>query len=461
MSTPTSLVLVGDCRDVLPTLEAGSVHCVVTSPPYWSLRDYGIAAWEGGSETCDHVAGRARNDTTPEALTRRAAAYRTGTGAGSQVDDIQYRDTCGKCGARRIDKQLGLEAQLDCLGAFTGNPCGACWICHMVEVMRGVWRVLRDDGTCWVNVGSSYACSPNGRSAAATKALGRDDRTFRDKPRVSYGVGIKPKDDTLQPARLALALQADGWYVRSQIIWHKPAPMPESVRDRPTSAHETVWLLSKRERYYYDADAVREGQTGNAHSRGNGLHPKTAGEDTNIRAKRSWEESTLQVNIGGRNLRNVWTLSPEPFPDAHFATYPTSLVRPCILAGTSAVGCCPVCGAGWRRVVERTDTPDVSAKGSRFDEGKTGTNGNGRVQPGERYVKQATGWQPGCDCPHTQEDCVPATVLDPFAGSGTTGLVAAQYGRSFIGVELSEAYAQMARQRIAPALAQPCLEVTP
>jgi DNA modification methylase len=182
----TVSVLTGDCREVLRTLPDESVHCVVTSPPYWGLRDYGVVG------------------------------------------------------------QLGLEPSL----------------AEHVETMRSVFaevrRVLRADGTLWLNYGDSYATAPNGRSAADTKAAGRDDRTFRDKPFSTVGNGLKAKDLCGTPWGVAFALQADGWWLRSDIIWSKPNPMPESITDRPTKAHEYVFLMSKSERYFYDAEAIKE-----------------------------------------------------------------------------------------------------------------------------------------------------------------------------------------------------------
>jgi len=195
---------------------------------------------------------------------------------------------------------------------------------------------------------------------------------------------MKAKDLVMMPARLAIALQEDGWWLRSEIIWHKPNPMPESITDRPTSAHEKVYLLTKRAKYFYDADAVREDSI-------TGDHPK-------------------------RNCRNVWKIATRAYPEAHFATFPLALVEPCLKAGTAEKGCCPECGAPWVREV-------------------------------------ATGWKVSCNCPvdhWTKEPqrSMPCTVMDPFAGAGTVGVVCQALGLRFIGIELQPDYIKLAIERL-------------
>jgi DNA modification methylase len=255
-------VLHGDCLEVLPTLEAGSVQCVVTSPPYFGLRDYGVAG------------------------------------------------------------QIGLEA----------TP--AEYVAKMVCVFREVWRVLRDDGTCWLNLGDSYAANAaSARGKARFESLrGSETKTLNTdhQGRSAYrGDGIKGKDLMMIPARVALALQADGWYLRSDVIWHKPNPMPESVTDRPTSAHEHVFLLTKSERYFYDADAIKEEAITPAGTKGaKGSAERYAEPGVNSRPPE------YAVYDGTRNARNVWTIATAPFAEAHFATFPPDLAERCIKAGS-------------------------------------------------------------------------------------------------------------------------------
>lgn len=305
-------VIQGDVKEIAKQLPDQCVNTIVTSPPYWGLRDYGTAEWIGGDSDCEHIERMARNDTDRETPGGKGGSFRGGT--------KQYKDTCPKCGATRKDDQIGLE------------PTPDEHVAVMVDVFRELRRVLRDDGTLWLNYGDCYASSINGRSAADTKEAGNDNRTFRDKPFSTVGNGLKPKDLVGMPWRIALALQADGWYLRSDIIWHKTNPMPESVTDRPTRSHEYIFLLSKSERYYYDADAIREPkalstitdqrENENGHRRDRDFPGQPSNGGTNLGGP-----------DGGRNKRTVWTVSTKPYREAHFATFPPDLIKPCILAG--------------------------------------------------------------------------------------------------------------------------------
>ena len=299
----------------------------------------------------------------------------------------------------------------------------------IVTVFREVRRVLRKDGTLWLNYGDAYSSGDRStHRAGASDNKGHLVQNGLARPKTPSG--LKPKDLVMMPARVALALQADGWWLRSEIVWHKPNPMPESVRDRPTSAHEKLFLLTKSARYFYDAEAVRVACSPNTH------------------ARRKDHESA--------NLRNVWTIATHAYPDAHFATFPPKLVEPCIKAGTSEKGCCPECGAPWVREMEVHD-PDGRLGRSWHDDdpkerlaiGQRGTpRGEGRP------IHRTSGWQPLCDC--GAGDPAPCTVLDPFGGSGTVGLVASRLGRDAILIELNPEYAEMAEHRIhedAPLLA--------
>ena len=289
-----------------------SVHCVVTSPPYWGLRDYGTAEWIGGDAECDH------NPQRPDGGQRADRTLPLGRGG-------MYRDTCRKCGAGRVDNQLGLEPTIE------------QYIANMVAVFREVWRVLRSDDSCWLNLGDSYAGSQQ------TGGLNSISGHNKSQPHANHKrntPNLKPKDLCGIPWRLALALQADGWWLRSDIIWHKPNPMPESVTDRPTKSHEYVFLLTKSARYFYDADAVRERY----------VEPDKNARPTPIMGMRTGGHGSLGkprtefYKHGGRNRRTVWTIPTRPYSGSHFATFPPDLVEPCIKAGTSERGCCPECG---------------------------------------------------------------------------------------------------------------------
>lgn len=288
-------ILQGDCRQTLRSLPGRSVHCCVTSPPYFGLRDYGV------------------------------------------------------------DGQIGLEE----------SP--TAFIEAMVTTFREVHRVLRDDGTLWLNLGDSYASDGKwGGASGGINGMGRGTA-----PRRKVRTGLKPKDRLMIPARVAMALQDDGWWLRDEIIWHKPNAMPASLTDRTTPAHEMIYLLSKSARYHFDHKAIAEpsvkGDAGSAFHTG-----KTA---THQQGRASDLE---RVDDGMRNKRSVWSVSTAPFKGAHFATFPTALIEPCVLAG------CPKGG----------------------------------------------------------------TVLDPFGGAGTTGLVADRLGRHAILCELNPDYAEITRRRI-------------
>ena len=319
----------GDALDVLASLPERSVRCCVTSPPYWGLRDYGTAAWDGGDPDCDHLMSVSYKSSTLGASTGGRSQETHARSIGAQA--TPYSHTCGKCGARRIDRQLGLESTPE------------EYVARMVAVFREVRRVLTDDGTLWLNLGDSYAGS--GKGAWDNKNGGQKEVYIPDAdspqallPKVPSG--LKPKDLVGIPWRLALALQADGWWLRSDIIWAKPNPMPESVTDRPTKSHEYVFLLSKSERYYYDAAAIAEeaadlGRVGEDVGRwGNAMKPSRAPA---MGRRESGNEASAAHWVMGptRNARTVWTIATQPYPDAHFATFPEELARRCILAGTA------------------------------------------------------------------------------------------------------------------------------
>lgn len=296
----TTTIYQGDCKDVLPTLPANSIQCVITSPPYWGLRDYSTEqqVW-GGDADCEHVWGEekqiavGRNDHGTGCISSHLGPNKDGLPGGTPVPNTPASTGtfCQLCGAWR--GSLGLE------------PTVELYVEHLVEIFREVRRVLRDDGVCWLNLGDSFS----------NKQL----------------QGI--------PWRVAFALQADSWYLRSDCIWSKPNCMPESVTDRPTKSHEYVFLLSKSGRYFYDADAIREPYHPNSLSRysyafgGDGYKSPTK----NPAAR---PDGIISQNPTGRNKRTVWTIPTKSFSQAHFATFPPALVEPMVKAGTSERGCC-------------------------------------------------------------------------------------------------------------------------
>ena len=331
------------------------------------------------------------------------------------------------------------------------------YVSKLVDIFREVWRVLRDDGTLFLNLGDTYGAyygdkygQPNSFGKKRSENIGQTTPTKKspDFKKSSF----KPKDLVGIPWMVAFALRADGWYLRSDIIWHKPNPMPESVTDRPTKSHEYIFLLSKSQRYFYDADAIREPDSGQQHRRNvvtgaPSLEP--SGGLKTAHGSKLW--GTTKMNGSGRNKRSVWTVATKPFKGAHFATFPPALIEPCILAGTSEKGCCVECGAPWVRVVEKVEgenqewAQDVnpSAKesaliqtGKRCSHGKL-NRGSKEDYYQNRSVSKTTGWKPTCKCNAKTKPC---TVLDPFGGAMTSAVVAYKHDRKFIMSELSETY---------------------
>tara|TARA_B100001989_G_scaffold11668_1_gene7400 strand:+ start:12300 stop:13427 length:1128 start_codon:yes stop_codon:yes gene_type:complete len=358
-------IYVGNCLDKLKHIESQSIDTCITSPPYWGLRDYGTAEWEGGDPNCDHVANpkatkkmgnKEFNKNRPSRENTKTKGY--------------YEKQCPKCGAVRKDKQLGME---DTPEEFVNN---------LVEVFREVKRVLRDDGTVWLNLGDSYAMSSirggNKKFSGNVGAHNHYDKSIK-KGKRNIPKGIKPKDLIGIPWRVAFALQQDGWYLRQDIIWHKPNPMPESVQDRCTKAHEYIFLLSKSPKYYFDNEAIKEDCVGKDERKWADTYENSGSiiqGNTNKQIKRTRRYS--KDNNLKRNKRSVWTVTTKPFKGAHFATFPMDLIEPCVLAGCREGG----------------------------------------------------------------------TVLDPFAGSGTTGLVASMFNRKAILIELNKKYVAIMETRM-------------
>jgi DNA modification methylase len=333
--------------------------------------------------------------------------------------------------------QIGLE------------PTPAAYVAALVAVFDEVRRVLRDDGTLWVNLGDSYNSGEVGRHDSVTGRMYADKRmdarTYKQpQPRLGQKqlLGI--------PWRVAFALQDAGWVLRSDIIWHKPNPMPESVTDRPTKAHEYLFLLSKSERYFYDAAAIAEVavRPGDVQTFGGRKALEDEIQEGDPRYRGGTEQWGRTVTAGTtRNRRSVWTVATRPYKEAHFATFPEALIEPCILAG-SASRACERCGAPWERVVEREADIVNLEEGARQQRRSAGaqTGGAQRVTLGvtEHVRRRDLGFRPSCAC-QGNTGAGRSVVLDPFVGSGTTCRVAERYGRDSIGIDLS--YADLQEQR--------------
>lgn len=351
-----------------------------------------------------------------------------------------------------VPGQIGLEA----------TP--AEYVDRLVEVFREVRRVLRDDGTLWLNLGDSYARGRTGRYDGGR--LSSDPENWKDpvpKQRTARGIpdGLKDKDLIGIPWRVAFALQADGWWLRSDIIWAKNNAMPESVTDRPTKSHEYVFLLSKSPEYFYDQDAIREPHTMTPQRRLSPVEERESFGQRQVHTEAGYRNSRkvgVDGHPNGRNKRTVWSINPKPYKGAHFAVFPAELPALCIKAGTSQKGACGTCGAPWRRVLERMGdrenregvshgiAPENRAGGTR-EKAPTGSGGGNLLASVPRAF---VGWEPSCAC--GDREVVPCVVLDPFAGSGTTLEVAKSLDRDFLGIELNEGYRPLIERRIGPAL---------
>ena len=330
------------------------------------------------------------------------------------------------------DGQIGLEPTLH------------EFIETLVVLFREARRVLRADGTMWINMGDSYASSVNGRKAADVKAIGNDDRTFRDKPFSTVQGKLKPKDLLGQPWRLAFALQDDGWWLRSEIIWSKPNPMPSSAKDRPTVAHETVFLFAKSARYWYDGDAIREGEQIYTRKAGGYKDHHNQMEDDYSPFKGKGGFADTDVTTIGRNKRTVWTIPTQPSKFDHFAAFPEKLIEPMILAGCPPK-VCTECGTGWKRVVEPSKDY-AKLMGASWNNHKDDLS-LGQRSKQKRVIADyiTTGWQPSCDC---NADTEPGICLDFFMGSGTTALVAQKNNRRWLGCEINPDYIEIANTRL-------------
>ena len=307
----------------------------------------------------------------------------------------------------------------------------------MVEVFREVKRCLHESGTCWINLGDGY--SSGGRKSYDPSLISETSGLQNNSAGLERKTPdwAKPKDLLMIPWRVALALQADGWWLRSVICWHKKSCMPESVTDRPTNSWEPIFLMAKNAKYFYDAEAVRENTD---------AEPQTVARKDAF-AKQGQVGSHLTgaefISYTGRNQRNVWTLGPEPYSEAHFATFPTEIPRRAILAGTSASGCCQKCRTPWVRKTEKAKADVTNPRPFSKPGNEKDRNDVGRIY--EETTTRTIGWEPGCKC---GVDRIPCTVLDPFGGSGTVGQVAKELGRDFILCELNKEYVSLIEKRV-------------
>ena len=438
-SNGQSTIHLADARDI--PLPDQSVHVVVTSPPYWGIRDYGIeqTPWDENLPGCQHQW---------EETTRKNRSGSLGESAlsGTKMQERRPEQNSAFCKAR------GCEAWLGSLGS---EPTIRLYVKHIVHIFREIGRVLRDDGTAWVNLGDTHNSGTNaGRNPSPKNNVGYWNTGGQYGDRRAGTKEVKIKDLTMTPFRAAIALQEDGWYVRQVIIWRKLNGLPDPATDRPGSAHEYIFLLSKSPRYFYDQEAVKLPASGGAHARRkDGQMTPVKGKDPNDKRAGTWVDSYTPDLV---KLRSVWDIAVQGSKEAHFATFPERIPEIAILCGTSEKGVCQECGTPMKRVKETGDEEPEPVDMEILEDQETGKaevlvinqsltedEDAGNPNPGQGTEEQK--WEMSCG---HGAGTTPPVVFDPFAGSGTTLKVAQRLGRISHGCEVKEEYALMAKRKM-------------
>lgn len=389
----SGVLYAGDSLTVLKELPSESVDCIISSPPYFGLRNYQTATWEGGIKDCDHIANpnATKKMGNPEFNENRPSREATKTVG-------YYKDVCPKCGAIRIDKQIGIEKTPE------------EFVAKLVEVFHEAKRVLKPMGLLFLNIGDSYW---GGGGTEHAK--------------------LKPKDLIGIPWAVAFALRNDGWYLRQEIIWEKLNPLPESVNDRCSRSHEHVFLLAKSRKYFFDNEAIKEPTAESSRARQKSLD-------------KPGEYDKEGIVSETRNKRSVWSTAVSSSRSNHYASFPSNLISPMILGGTSEKGCCSQCGKPVVRMVEtQNNWEERKARGEPIRHGTSGVSSFDVSVGGFESSSKTIGWEPTCDC---GKPFVPCVVLDPFVGSGTTAAVAKYLGRRYIGIDLKEEYLDISKNRL-------------
>jgi DNA modification methylase len=436
------LLLEGHVLAKLRELPDNIVQCVTTSPPYYGLRSYETESqlWHGNRD-CEHQweVRPPRRLRTDKDVKNPTTIQNANKGSNHNLNPTKE---CSLCGGW--------------FGELGHEPTPDMFIENLLDIFDEVKRVLRDDGVCYINIADSYVGGGNKRGGDAplfnkqASNRGATGQCTEFQPNLE-GTIYKPKDLYLVPQRLAIGLQERGWWIRNEIIWHKVNCMPESMHDRCTRSHEQIWMISKSPHYYYDQDAIREPHAEVSLERVQKpfrLTEQVEGRAVNTDGSESMERF---CHPAGANRRTVWSLSTNQFKGKHYAGYPLDLPKICIMAATSEKGACVNCGSPYQRITEyesieryELDPSDPRYRPSRYEskyEDIKGEDGTGM-----RYtVVKQLGWQPSCKC--GSDKTRPCIVLDPFNGTGSTGIVALQNGRNYIGIELKPEYIKMTQER--------------
>jgi DNA modification methylase len=451
-SDPRNLVLYGDAVARLASIPDNHVQCIITSPPFYNVRDYGTRSWFGGDPTCEHDQAIVHAPHHPGQV-EQTKYQRVASGRGQTATT----SSCSKCGAWY--GQLGLE------------PTVNLYVSHLVAVFRESRRVLRDDGVLWVEIDDSYSGSGRGPTGISGRGNHSKRQGFKD-GREMAGVTapeMPAKNMVLVPERLILALQADGWTVRSKVVWAKTTCLGEHVRDRCTHAHSTIYMLTKNPRYYFDYVAIMEDSVTQQPRGSSG--PKCKDKTRYGRFNAVYHVATNRYGVTKRYARDVWAMAPGRYKDAHTATFPETLPAKCIAASTSEKGACKLCGAPWVRVLHDPEPIGKAPSGTKYKSGSSSASraahpqamrAKAKYERGDRFAGRPTlahdvlpapvtiGFEPACKCECA--DVVPCIVLDVFAGSGTTLAVAKKLGRDYLGTELNEGdYRELIEKRLAEA----------
>lgn len=469
-SMKSNIILYGDAIEKLKELDTESIDMCLTSPPYWGLRDYGTFTWVGGNEDCDHVKSniselkgdwerpsRIEFNKVGEILECVVCKKQFKGKLGNKFCSTECLNTlsnedrtnarskrttiCQKCGAKRVDKQLGLEPTFD---EYINKLC---------DIFDIVNERLKKEGTLWVNIGDTYGGSGCGKGDERNnnKRSASNPSLYKDKPNPQRL--LQPKSLVMIPFRFALEMVNRGWILRNTIIWHKPNCMPSSVRDRFTVDFEYLFFFSKNKKYFFNQQFDRADTSESVYRNKLRKH-----KSYNIKYPGYKDNFPIPRADGNKNKRSVWQITTKPFSEAHFAVYPEELCETPIKAGCPEF-VCKKCGKAREKIIitnnpskEFEEKMKEEAKNRGYTEHSSARLYTSLHAKGKNWKKESQfGGLTNCGC---DEEFIGGIVLDPFFGAGTTGLVALKQNKKFIGIELNPEYIKIAKERLKPLLEQ-------